>query len=81
MFGEHDEHLLPYDPTLGTEREGKSRVARRHCPSAPRLPWRAKEAVLFQGMWKRGCWTSPTGKDSWVQGPTDLTPLTSASLI
>lgn len=53
MFREHDKHLLPYDPTLGTEREDKSWVAQRGCPSAPRLPWRAKKAVMFQGAWKR----------------------------
>lgn len=32
MVREHDEHLLPHDPTLDTEREDKSRAAQKGLP-------------------------------------------------
>lgn len=35
MVREHDEHFLPHDPTLGTEREERSQEG-RGCPSAPK---------------------------------------------
>lgn len=32
MVREHDEHLLPHDPTLDTEREDKSQAAQKGLP-------------------------------------------------
>lgn len=32
MVREHDEHLLPHDPALGTQREDKSRAAQKGLP-------------------------------------------------
>jgi hypothetical protein len=72
MVREHDEHLLPHDPTLGTDRGDRSWEAER-MPCCPRVPFGSKEGNKVL----RVCRTGAAQLVSWET----TYPLTSASLI